>query len=177
LDGQAFSIAEAVFSAFHVLLAVRGASLGHFELQVVLTHLLQEAADADTSCDVLVSLLESLGSFLKRVKIQSNLPCTPAIRKTVAKIMAELLAILALVIVQIRQGTFSEPFPIVFVVPFMAEIMAGTYTKNVLGGFDVDVMLRRIDRLTKNEARVAVAQTLEIVYCLINGLRITMDGG
>lgn len=37
-------------------------------------------------------------------------------------------------------------------------------------------MLHRLDRLTLDEARTTAAQTLEVVYCLINNLREVMSG-
>jgi hypothetical protein len=37
-------------------------------------------------------------------------------------------------------------------------------------------VLRRLDRLTLDEARIATAQTLEVVYGLIQNMRVVMDG-
>lgn len=37
-------------------------------------------------------------------------------------------------------------------------------------------MLRRLDRLTEDEARIAAAQTLEVVCGLIQSMRVVMDG-
>ena len=37
-------------------------------------------------------------------------------------------------------------------------------------------MLQRLDRLTEDEARITVAQTLEVVYSLFQNMRDVVDG-
>jgi hypothetical protein len=37
-------------------------------------------------------------------------------------------------------------------------------------------VLQRLDRLTLDEARITAAQTLEVVYGLIQNMRVVMDG-
>lgn len=37
-------------------------------------------------------------------------------------------------------------------------------------------VLRRLDRLTREEAQVTVAQTLEIVQGLVSNMKVVMDG-
>ena len=37
-------------------------------------------------------------------------------------------------------------------------------------------MLQRLDRLTEDEARITVAQTLEIVYGLFQNMKDVVDG-
>ena len=46
----------------------------------------------------------------------------------------------------------------------------------LLGEKDVETVLQRLDRLTQDEARIAAAQTLEVVYSLIQNMRVVMDG-
>ena len=38
------------------------------------------------------------------------------------------------------------------------------------------MVLQRLDRLTQEEARITAAQTLEVVYGLIQNMRVVMDG-
>ena len=48
---------------------------------------------------------------------------------------------------------------------------------NKLGGEkDIEATLQRLDRLTLDEARATVAQTLEVVYGLVQHRRVVMDG-
>ncbi len=37
-------------------------------------------------------------------------------------------------------------------------------------------MLQRLDRLTHEEARMTAAQTLEVVYGLVENMKVVMDG-
>ena len=46
----------------------------------------------------------------------------------------------------------------------------------LLGENEVEAALQRLDRLTGDEARATAAQTLEVVYCLVQNMRSVMDG-
>ena len=48
--------------------------------------------------------------------------------------------------------------------------------KKILGENEIEDVLRRLDRLTQDEARATGAQTLEIVYGLVQHRRVVMDG-
>ena len=48
--------------------------------------------------------------------------------------------------------------------------------KKLLGENDVEAVLQRLDRLTLDEARTTAAQTLEVVYGLIQNMRVVIDG-
>lgn len=42
-------------------------------------------------------------------------------------------------------------------------------------GGDIEAVLLRLDRLTQDEARMTVTQTLEVVYGLVNNVKSVMD--
>ena len=48
--------------------------------------------------------------------------------------------------------------------------------KKLLGENEVEAVLQRLDRLTDDEARTTAAQTLEVVYGLVQNIRVVMDG-
>ena len=48
--------------------------------------------------------------------------------------------------------------------------------KKVLGEDEVEAVLERLDRLTIDEARTTAAQTLELVYELVQNVRAVMNG-
>ena len=48
--------------------------------------------------------------------------------------------------------------------------------KKLLGNRDVEAVLQRLDRLTQDEARTTVAQTLEVVHHLVRHMSVVMDG-
>ena len=48
--------------------------------------------------------------------------------------------------------------------------------KKLLGENEVESALQRLDRLTHDETRTTAAQTLEVVYGLVQNMRVVMDG-
>jgi hypothetical protein len=48
--------------------------------------------------------------------------------------------------------------------------------KKLFGENEVDAVLQRLDRLTQDEARTTAAQTLEVVYGLVQNMRAVVDG-
>jgi hypothetical protein len=89
------------------------------------------------------------------------------------RILAEVLAVVALATKQINQGRFSKPVVYGY---SLAEHSTEKFTKKILGESDVEAILRRLDRLTQEEARVTAAYTLEVVHGLFNHLKEVMDG-
>ncbi|KAF8259537.1 hypothetical protein EI94DRAFT_1751238 [Lactarius quietus] len=77
----------------------------------------------------------------------------------VARIMVELISILALAKKQISRGRLKQ------------------FAKKLLGHSEIETILRRLDRLTQEEARMTVAQTLAVVHGLLNNMKVVMDGG
>jgi hypothetical protein len=53
---------------------------------------------------------------------------------------------------------------------------AEKFVKKFFGENEVDVILQRLDRLTQDEARTTAAQTLEVVYGLVQNMRVVIDG-
>jgi hypothetical protein len=45
----------------------------------------------------------------------------------------------------------------------------------LFGENDANAVLQRLDRQTQDEARTAAAQTLEVVYCLFQNMRVVID--
>jgi hypothetical protein len=58
----------------------------------------------------------------------------------------------------------------------MADHGLEKFAKKLLGESDVEAILRRLDRLTQEEARATVAHTLEVVHGLFTNLKVVMDG-
>ena len=48
--------------------------------------------------------------------------------------------------------------------------------KKLWGEKEVEAVLHRLDRLTRDEAHTTAAQTLEVVYGLVQNMRMVMDG-
>ena len=50
------------------------------------------------------------------------------------------------------------------------------FAKKLLGDSEIESILRRLDRLTEDEARTTVAQTMGVVYGLVGNMKIIMEG-
>jgi len=115
-----------------------------------------------------------LASFLKRLDIYTNIPPTPVMTDIIVKIIIELLSVLSLATKQIRQGRFSKP--IIIYKLLVAQISVEKFAKKLFGESEVEAVLQRLDRLTQDEARITVAQTLSVVHGLVNNTRVVMEG-
>jgi ERCC4-related helicase len=120
-------------------------------------------------------LLESIEHFLNRLDIYTKIPPTVAMTEMIVKILAELLSALALATKQIKQGKPSES---VFgeVLYYLTQFNAEKHVKKLLEEKGVDAVLQTLDRLTQDDARITAAQTLEVVYGLIQNMRVVLGG-
>jgi hypothetical protein len=92
----------------------------------------------------------------------------------IVKIMVELLSVLALATKQIKRGRFStcsikSQFR-------WSQLVAGAFAKKLLGDSEIGAVLRRLDRLTQDEARTTGAQTLSVVHGLVSNMKEVMEG-
>ena len=60
--------------------------------------------------------------------------------------------------------------------PLLNICAAEKFTKKLLGESEIEAVLQRLDRLTQDEARMTVAQTLSVVHGLVGNIRIVMEG-
>jgi hypothetical protein len=58
-----------------------------------------------------------------------------------------------------------------------SEHVPEQFAKKLLGNSEIETILKRLDRLTREEAHVTVAQTLAIVHGLLNNMKVVIDGG
>ena len=64
----------------------------------------QAAKSTVANRDMLVKLFERIESFFKRLKIYTEVPPSPALTEELAKIMAEVLSILAIATKGMKEG-------------------------------------------------------------------------
>jgi hypothetical protein len=92
----------------------------------------------------------------------------------IIKIMIELLSVLALATKQIKQGRFSKCL-VTYTLP-TAHCTTEKFAKKLLGETEIEAIVQRLDRLTQDEARVTVAQTLSVVHGLVGNVKVVMEG-
>ena len=120
----------------------------------------------NTNYDRLVELFESIEHLLKPLGIYTQIPSTPAMDETVVKIMVELLSTLALKTKELKQGRQSGHVLVDLFVT-LTQCSAGNFVKKVFGETDAGAILRRLDRLSNDEARSTATEILKVVYGLI----------
>jgi hypothetical protein len=59
---------------------------------------------------------------------------------------------------------------------YLTQRNAVKFVKKGFGEKEVEAVLQRLDRLTQDEARTTAAQSLEVVYGLVQNMRAVMDG-
>ena len=168
-----FSPAKAVFTSIDVLLAVRPLNM-LFNQVPCDVRLCQAASGVTSSYDALLELFECLGSFLKRLEIYMTIPPTTMMTDIIVQIMVEVLSVLALATKQIKQGRFSK-CAITYTLS-MAQCAIEKFAKKLLGDSEVEAVLQRLNRLTQDEARMTVAQTLGVVHGLVGNMKVVMEG-
>ena len=92
----------------------------------------------------------------------------------IVKIMVELLSVLGLATKQISQGRFSK-YTVTYTFP-VAQYATENFAKKLLGEGEIEAVLHRLDRLTQDEARMTVAQTLGVVHGLVGNMKTVMEG-
>ena len=58
----------------------------------------------------------------------------------------------------------------------VAKCATEKFAKKLLGDSEIETILQRLDRLTQDEARMTVAQTMGVIYGLVGNMRIVMEG-
>jgi hypothetical protein len=114
-----------------------------------------------------------LGNFLKRLEIYMAIPPTPIILDIIVKIMVELLSVFALSTKQIKQGRFSK-YAVIYTL-LVTQCATEKIMKKLLGNGEIEAVLQRLDRLTLDEARMTVAQTLDVVRGLVGSIKEVME--
>jgi hypothetical protein len=111
---------------------------------------------------VLVDIFVRIESFFRRLDSYVEVPPTAAMTDVVVKILIEVLSILAIATKRIKQGRSSELIDIhrLFLPYFFSE----TFLNKLLGKNDIEDALKRLDTLTMEEARMAIAETLNVTH-------------
>ena len=56
------------------------------------------------------------------------------------------------------------------------NVYAEKFAKKLLGESEIEGVLRRLDRLTQEEGRMTLVQTLEVVCGLVNNVKVVING-
>jgi hypothetical protein len=118
----------------------------------------QAVEDVSTSQGALFNLFDRIENFFRRLEAYVELQLTAQMTDVIVKVMLEVLLIIGLATKEIKRGKTSE---------FLASDSAySTYfsserfLRKLRGRSDIEDALRRLDSLTQEEHRMAIAQSL-----------------
>ena len=136
--------------------------------------LCQAASGVSSSYDALLELFDCLGSFLKRLEIYVTIPPTTMMTDIIVQIMVEVVLVLALATKQVKQGRLSRCA--IANIYSSAQCAIEKFAEKLLGDSEVEAVLQRLNRLTQEEARMTVVQTLGVVHGLVSNMKAVMEG-
>ncbi|KAH9003812.1 hypothetical protein EDB86DRAFT_2280016 [Lactarius hatsudake] len=119
--------------------------------------LLATAKDVWASHDALVDLFERIQFFLKRLGVHTQISPTEDMVEILVKIVAEVLSILSIATKEMQQSRTKS------------------YFRKLVGRTDIEDALKRLDSLTQEEVRMAIAQVLKAINELKDGAKKTNE--
>ena len=88
--------------------------------------------------------------------------------ETIVQIMVEVISILGIATKEIKEGVMSEWFS-TSMSP-LTEKCSGKFAKRLVGRTDLEDALKRLDKLTQEEARMATAEVLRTTRAIEEGV-------
>jgi len=134
----------------------------------------QAAKDVATSLDVLIDVFRRVESFLRRLETYTHVPLSDEMTDVIVNIMAEVLSILAIATRDMKQGRGSELIPCGRP-HLVAYSFSEKFVRKLMGKTDIEDALGRLDKLTQDEVRMAVAQNLRTTHQVLDGARIVFS--
>ncbi|KAN0139299.1 hypothetical protein V8E53_002800 [Lactarius tabidus] len=119
--------------------------------------LLSAAQGVTASKDVLAELFERIGWFFARLETYTNVAPTAAMTNITTEIMVEVLRIFGIATKELQRGSAKK------------------FLRKLAGIPDLEGALKKLDRLTQEEARMAHAEVLRITHSIHDGVEI-VDG-
>jgi hypothetical protein len=126
---------------------------------------------------VLIDIFVRIESFFKRLELYTGVPPTAAMIDVIVKILIEVLSIFAIATKEIKQGRSSEKIDLHILSAVDLLLSLEKFVKKLLGRNDIDNALKRLDTLTMEEARMAIAETLNITHKVDDKVAVLIDGG
>ena len=128
----------------------------------------------NASQDMLIDLFERIGRFFKRLESYTERTTSEAMTDMMVEVMVEVLSVLAIVTVEIKQRRRSQFITSNFWV--LTHVSLEKFLKKLLGRNDVEDALKRLDKLTQEEAKMATAEVLKSTRNVDDNVKILIDG-
>ncbi|KAI9429283.1 hypothetical protein H4582DRAFT_310885 [Lactarius indigo] len=113
--------------------------------------------DVAASKDALAELFERIGFFFKRLETYTEVTPTAAMTDIITEIMVEVITIFGTATKELRRGSAKK------------------FLKKLTGRTDLEDAIKKLDRLTQEEARMALAEVLKITHIVRGDVKV-VDG-
>jgi hypothetical protein len=123
---------------------------------------------------MLVDLFERIGRFFKRLESYTERTPSEGMADMMVEVMVEVLSVLAIVTVEIKQRRRSQSIASNRRVP--THVSLEKFLKKLLGRNDVEDALKRLDKLTQEEAKMATSEVLKSTRNVDDNVKMLIDG-
>jgi archaellum component FlaC len=120
-----------------------------------------------------VELFERIGWFFARLETYTEVAPTTAMTNIITEIMVEVLNIFGIATKELRRGSASEFY--IGCVRIFTKPCKEKFLRKLAGMADLEDALKKLDRLTQEEARMAHAEVLRITHSIRNEVKM-VDG-
>jgi hypothetical protein len=134
----------------------------------------QAAKDVNAAQEALIDIFERIENFFKRLETYTEVPPTAAMTDIIVKIMVEVLNVFAIATKEIQQGRTSKLSIRLYI--GSTDCRSERYLKKLLGKTEIEDALKRLDKLTQDEARMATAQLLKVTHGVRDTVKLVLDG-
>jgi hypothetical protein len=124
----------------------------------------QAAKNVRKSPETLIEIFQRIESFFRRLEIYTQVPSTTEMLDAIVQIMVQVLTILGIATKEIKQGRISEQFSMSM--SHVSDECSEKYVKTLIGKTDMEDALMQLDRLTQEEARMAIAENLKATHAV-----------
>ena len=126
------------------------------------------------SKDVLAELFERIGYFFERLETYTNVSPTTAMTNIITQILVEVLNIFGIATKELKRGSASK-FRRIACIYVFAKHCVEKFLRKLAGMANLEDALKKLDRLTQEEARMANAEVLRLAHDIRDGVKI-VDG-
>ena len=143
--------------------------MGHFNADFT-----QTVKGVRAGQDALVDIFERMEMFFRRLETYTSVSLNEEMLYTITTIMVEVLYILGIATKEIRQSRLSKCW-LYKCFTVLTELFLETYLKELIGSTGIADALKRLDKLTQEEAWMATAQVYKVTHTVDGRVRGVAD--
>jgi hypothetical protein len=126
-----------------------------------------------TSDNTIVDIFERIESFFERLETYTDVPPTGPMKELIVRIMGQVLEVLGVATKWIKQSPSSES--VVADKWLLTNPHPGKFVKKLVGRTDIEDAMKKLDKLTQEEALMASAEAIKLVRSVDNKMDTVVD--